>query len=894
MGASDPVLTRRALDDAVEDLFYSGNAFVVDVETKGRYRLDPRRNEVFWVGFAGAGGRSVVIPCGHPVGRVNGETKEPRQDRNGRTRWFRVPTFTAPPAQLRVGEVMEAIRPLFWSPLRIIGHNIKFDIESCAKYWGELPPGPYADTQMTEFLLNENRHQYSLDKICERRLGVKMDKSISAEVEKHPFAVAARYLHLDVRRDWQIWRDTFWRVRAEGFTEPVLGDHSLWHTEEETLEALAHMETIGVLLDRAAAERVDDNLEKWTAEVKRDLYRIAGRVWNLDSNPQKQAVFYGPRSEGGQGLNPIKTTKGGAPSCDDEALKAHVGNPLVDAYLEYGDLTKMRTYTGSWLGTVERKAKNRNKNDAPGLGDDGRIHANFKPHGAKTGRLSCVSSDALIEMPRDLSRYPMGVPITDVQPGDWVYGFDWRRELVLKRVRWVGQTGVRQTVVITVRNSEGDERTLRLTPDHLVRLWNGDWRPAGSLAHRHGDPHRSDGPRVMTMVKRTLEDGYVRFYPHAVARSGGTKGGGRNREHRWIAGQVRGRSVSTKADVHHRNGNRADNSVGNLEVLPVREHRGSREVHEWGRGVRIAEPVLYDGPMDYRVVSVSPGLVEPVWDMEVEEVHAFIANGICVHNCSEPNLQNIPKAETELGKEIRGMFVREPGRMLLVADYAQIEYVVLAHFSRDPELIRYFEQGLNFHYAVASRLLQKPIEDITKPEYSTCKNTNFATVYGAGDEQVARMSGVTVAYAREFRRMHKRMLPRVYQFTDDVIRVCKSRRPPHVKTLLGRKRRLPEIFAGNDQVRLRAERQAVNAVIQGSAADINKLALVRLHRTAPSWMWPMLNVHDEFVVSVPEDRVADGSRILERAMVGPGIGDLMAVQLRTDVKAVERWSEAKD
>lgn len=894
MGASDPVLTLRQLEDAVEDIYYSGNAFVVDVETKGQYRLDPRRNEVFWIGLAGPEGRSVIIPCGHPVGGLSGTTKEPRTDRNGTTKLFTVPTFLPPPPQLYPADVFEALRPLFWSSRRKVGHNIKFDIESMAKYWGELPPGPYVDTAMLEFLINENKHDYRLAACLKRRFGIVLAKDISAEVEKHAFREAALYLHLDVRRTWQLYRDTWWRMVEEGFNEPRFGDFSLWFTEELVLEELAHMETRGVLLDKAAAEEVDGSLERQIAESKKVLYRIAGRVWNTDSNPQKQDVFYGSKRDGGQGLRPAKRTPKGAPSCDDEALKVHVGNPLVDEYIHYGDLVKMRTYTGSYLGTVERKTRNKNKNEAPALGDDGRVHANFKPNGAKTGRLSCVTADTLVEMPRDLVEWPNGVPITRVRPGDWVYAFDWRRELVLKRVRWVAQTGVRETVVVTIENSEGHRLTLRCTPDHLIRLRNGDWRPAGRLSHRWGDAYRADNPRVMTMVKRHVDAGYVKFFPHSVARGDGTTGGGKSREHRWVLEQVTGRKVSTKADVHHLDGNRANNHPSNLEGLTVAEHRGRRHLHPWWGANKHRPPDLHTGPSDYTVVSVSPGVVEPVWDMEVEDVHNFIANGICVHNCSEPNLQNIPRPDDELGKQIRSLFIKEPGRKLLVADYAQIEYAVLAHFSRDPELVRYFEEGLNFHYAVASRLLQKPIEDITKTEYSTSKNTSFATVYGAGDEQVARMSGVTIAYAKKFRALHRQMLPRVYQFTDDVVRVCKSRRPPHVRTLLGRKRRLPEIFASDDQVRLKAERQAVNSVIQGSAADLNKLALVRIGDMAPSWMWNLLNVHDEFVVSVPEDRVDEGAEILERAMVGPGIGDLMTVPLRTDVKAVDRWSEAKD
>lgn len=644
MGAHDPVLTRRRLDEVVEEFFYGPSAFVIDVETAGQYRLDPRRNELVWMQIATSGGLCEVIPVGHPNGERNGTTKEPRKDKNGKTRYFTVPTFSPPPRQLSPGEALEAMRPLFFSKKRKVGVNVKFDLETIAKHYGELPEGPYVDLQMVEFLLNENYHEYKLEKLMERRFDIRMDKSIGAEIEKHPFSAAALYCHLDARREWQLYKDTVWRLKGDDL-------HGLyWDLEVPVLEACARMETRGVLMDREAAEEVDTDLERRIAESKRKLYQIAGREWNLDSNPQKQAVFYASPKKGGQGLKPTKRTGTGAPSCDKDALEAHEGNPLVDEYLRYQEITKIRQYTGAYLGSVEKKSKNKNRNDAPAIGEDGRVHANFKPHGARTGRFSC----------------------------------------------------------------------------------------------------------------------------------------------------------------------------------------------------------------------------------------------------SEPNLQNIPRPDTDLGKEIRRLFVAEPGRVLLVADYAQIEYVVLAHFSQDPELIRYFSEGLDFHQAVASRLLRKPLDEVTKVERTTSKNTNFATVYGAGVDKIATMSKIPLEQAKSFQALHRRMLPRVYQFTDDVVRVCRSRRPPHVKTLLGRKRRLPTIHAKNDSLRLEAERQAVNSVIQGSAADINKLAMVRIDRTSPSWMWLLLNVHDEFVVSVPERHVDEGAEILEEAMVGAGISDLMDVPLRTDVKAVDRWSEAKD
>lgn len=887
MGASDPVFTESRLNEVVDE-FCTFDEFVFDVETKGKWRLDPRRNEVFWIVLAGPGARTEVIPFGHPNGRRTGTGFEPRVGKDDKTRNYRVPIYAPPPPQLRRDTVMSALKPLFWQPSRIIGHNVKFDIESCGKYWGELPPGPFGDTATLAHLKNENHRKYKLGEVLQRELGRTYDKSLGIELETYSFKEAAKYCHYDGRYTWLLWQWLWPQVEAEDLGGPRDLDFDL-------IPALALMEQAGIPLDVETLRALDRDLDRELVEVERDLYDIVGYEWNLNSNPQKQKIFYGKKSEGGRGLRPTKKIKTGW-STDDDSLKAHEGDELIDTYLRYGDLFKAsNTYVKGYLGTADRKTRDKNRNNAPALAEDGRVHCNFRMTSTVTGRLSCVAADSLIEMPRDLHEYPNGVPITEVRAGDWVYAFDWRRELVLKQVRWVAQTGVRETVVVTSENSEGHRITLRLTPDHLVRLRNGDWRPAGSLMHRWGDAKRNDGPRVMTMVRRVVDDGYIKFFPHSVARGDGTSGGGKSREHRWVVEQITGHKVSTKADVHHVDGRRANNWPSNLEALTVAEHRGRRHLHpHWGTGRKNMPPQVYTGPSDYCVISVSPGPVESVWDMEVDDVHNFIANGYCVHNCSEPNLQNIPRPDTALGKQLRSLFIAPPKHQLVVADYKQIEYVIMAHFSGDPVLMRFFEQGLDFHLAVAAMILGIPQEQVTKPQRTIAKNTNFAVAYGAGINKVAAMSGITVREAEHFSNAHKRMLPALYTFNKQVVRTCRKRNPPHVKTLLGRKRRLPAIRWSNDELRMYAERQAVNSVIQGSASDLNKIAAVRLFEMLPPNWQTLLTVHDEFVIAVPDAEVDDAIPVVREAMIGAGVQELIRVPLGVDIQAVARWSDAKE
>lgn len=235
-----------------------------------------------------------------------------------------------------------------------------------------------------------------------------------------------------------------------------------------------------------------------------------------------------------------------------------------------------------------------------------------------------------------------------------------------------------------------------------------------------------------------------------------------------------------------------------------------------------------------------------------------------------------------------------PGHKLIVADYKQVEYVIMAHFSGDPMLMKFFEDERDFHLAVAAMILRKPEGEVTKPERTIAKNTNFAVAYGAGMAKIASMSKISEKQAKEFISSHKKMLPTLYEFSDQVVGVCRTRKPPHVKTLLGRKRRLYSIRSRDDGVRMKAERQAVNTVIQGSASDINKVAAIRLFEMLNPKHQTLLTVHDEFVISVPEDEVEEALPIVREAMVGAGVQEMIRAKIGVDIQVVNRWSDAKE
>lgn len=269
----------------------------------------------------------------------------------------------------------------------------------------------------------------------------------------------------------------------------------------------------------------------------------------------------------------------------------------------------------------------------------------------------------------------------------------------------------------------------------------------------------------------------------------------------------------------------------------------------------------------------------------------------------EPNLQNIPRPDTELGKKIRGLFKAPPGYKMIVADYGQIEMIILAHLIGYGALFEGIKNGMDPHSATAAGLAGiDPVEFMklvqaedarAKAARQVAKGVNFAVVYGAGPEKVAAMANITVKEAKRFLEIHQKMFPEIYKFKAKVLQVAKTRRPPHIRTIMGRKRRLPALFSQDFGSRGYAERQAVNSLIQGSAADIIKLAMVRLHRALEPDMRLILSVHDELVTLAPEDKADRCAEIVREAMLGEGITGMLKVPLSSDVKIVDRWSEAK-
>jgi DNA polymerase-1 len=257
---------------------------------------------------------------------------------------------------------------------------------------------------------------------------------------------------------------------------------------------------------------------------------------------------------------------------------------------------------------------------------------------------------------------------------------------------------------------------------------------------------------------------------------------------------------------------------------------------------------------------------------------------------TNPNMQNVP-IRTPLGREIRGCFEAERGNVLISADYSQIELRVLAHVAGEPVLKEIFREEEDVHTATASQVFSVAPADIDPGMRSKAKMINYGIVYGLSDYGLADRLNIPREEAKAFIDAYLERFPRVAAFMAETVE--RAREEGHVKTLWGRRRQIPELQARNYQVRTLGERLAVNTVIQGTAADIIKLAMVRCHRALEESGLQtrlLLTIHDELLFECPPGQADAASELIEREMVGVWDHD---PPLAIDIGVGRNWLEAK-
>jgi DNA polymerase-1 len=254
---------------------------------------------------------------------------------------------------------------------------------------------------------------------------------------------------------------------------------------------------------------------------------------------------------------------------------------------------------------------------------------------------------------------------------------------------------------------------------------------------------------------------------------------------------------------------------------------------------------------------------------------------------TDPNLQNIPIRE-EIGRQIRKAFIAPKGRVLLAADYSQIELRLMAHFSQDEALVDAFKNGQDVHRRTASEVLGVALENVTSDQRRQAKAVNFGLLYGMSEFGLIRQLGFTREESQNYIKQYFHRYPGIYEYMQRTRQVALEQ--GFVETITGRRLYTPDIDARNMMVRKGAERAAINAPLQGSAAEIIKMAMIEVDKILPKDQAKLLlQVHDELVFEVDEavaDQVAEQIKDVMQKVV------TLSVPLEVEVGQGKNWGEA--
>ena len=477
----DGVRTQDQLREVVE-AYSAFDEFVIDVETIGatkEERLDPLRNQVFWISLAGPG-RADVIPCGHPLGerviyseddttyRVNKQGKYQEHRTNpdtGREKWYDIPDqWTKAPSQLWVSEVAEGLRPLLFSGQRKVGHNVKFDLRSMAKYYGGVvPPPPYGDTEIGSRLVNENFPAYDLKSCINRAFQFKYPK-IGKEVEIYPYSEAHSYSYLDAKYDWLLWE----KVKAGLKREKV---ERIFEFEMHLLSVIIDMENTGIKIDLDILQRLGREFGMEMANLKVAIDKKAGAEINLNANEQVADLVYDTLGHTCKEFTPTgkrKTAK--------DVLEEFSDDPIVAKILDYAALNKLQ---GTFVDGIQHWTT------------DSQVHPSFQQIGAVSGRMSCREPN-IQQVPSRSARAKQLRQVFVARPGMALIVAD-----------------LSQIELRVLAHYTQDPRLLKAYKDgvslHKVlaeRVWGKDYTPEQYILAKNGNFSCLYGAAPGTLVKR--------------------------------------------------------------------------------------------------------------------------------------------------------------------------------------------------------------------------------------------------------------------------------------------------------------------------------------------------------------------------------------------------------
>jgi len=309
------------------------------------------------------------------------------------------------------------------------------------------------------------------------------------------------------------------------------------------------------------------------------------------------------------------------------------------------------------------------------------------------------------------------------------------------------------------------------------------------------------------------------------------------------------------------------------------------------------EDPIIEKILDYRqLMKLNSTYIEglkPYVNPKTERIHSFFHQTITATgriSSTEPNLQNIP-TRFELGKRVRKVFKPESGKVYLDADYSQIELRVLAHISGDEHMIQAFKEGQDIHKQAASKVFKTPIDEVTKEQRSNAKAVNFGIVYGISDFGLGEQLGISRKLAKQYITEYLEQYSGIKAFMENITEEAKEQ--GYVETLFHRRRYIPELKSNNYMVRQFGSRAAMNTPIQGTAADIMKIAMIKVYRELKKRNLKskiVLQVHDEMMLEVLPEEKEEIKSMMKEAMETAAS---LKVPLIADISEADNWYECK-
>jgi len=787
------------------------------------------------------------------------------------------------------------------SSRKVIGHNAKFDNKWLRVIFGVRFPLTF-DTMIAAHLLDENISA-----------GLKYQAKIHFNAPDYDLSTSEKKGNVDPSRlykycayDVYFTALLYQKFKSDLNNDPALKKVFMW-LMMPAVEVFEEIELNGVFVNQEKMSQLEKELRARLDDLKAKLESLAPGI-NWNSPKQVGDVLYNQ-----WGIAPLEYTKKGLPSTAKPVLQRLKNlHPGVNTLLEYREVHKQLSgFIEGWRRFIH--------------GD--RMHPNFRLIGTVTGRL-CLRENTSVMVPGGTK------PIQDIKPGDLVYSYDDRLRLCIRRVKNSGFAGNKPCYrVHWLGQGSRESGFLDATGNHPIRLTTGEYikvedLQGGKLVKWRGRLHH--GEHVLALHRYTGDYNYLYitgekkrikecrvifeqlngYSPELIHHINGDK---LDDSLNNLSGMSRSDHAALHACRDSNEMRRRGVESGGLykaraRSLEARKERYRKRFSEeelkeallQGNGIigackylgcsyyslkrRMEELNLdYDGRTctgkksqctvnNHMITRVEklPGIY-PVYDIEVEETHNFIANELCVHNsCSEPNLQQVPR-----DPKIRSLITAPPGWTFVEADYSQIELRVAAMLSGDPMMIDIFnrEDG-DIHTTTAIAVSGK--REVTKEERKKAKAINFGFLYGMGATKFREYArdkygqDLTMEEAIRFRQRFFDLyseLPRWHMKQRDIVKMYGQ-----VRTLTGRIRHLPGVFSPSEELRASAERQAINTPVQSFASDLTLASIIEIYQTIPRDRCRIVGtVHDAILFEVRNEYIEEVTEQIKAIMEKPQI-----------------------